>query len=87
MSGRSATENGLVGDTRLPRLGVRVVCPFMTTSTRTRSVLVRAGLVLAMTAALAFSSACNDSSPLEGGTGGNLEQEDRDDNGDDEQDD
>lgn len=58
----------------------------MTTSTRTRTVLVRAGLVLATAGALAFSSACNDSSPLEGGTGGNQEQED-DDNGDNEQDD
>lgn len=58
----------------------------MTTSTRMRTVLVRAGLVLATAGALAFSSACNDSSPLEGGTGGNQEQED-DDNGDNEQDD
>lgn len=59
----------------------------MTTSTRTRTVLVRAGLMLATTGALAFSSACNDSSPLEGGTGGNLEQEDRDDDGDNGRDD
>ncbi|MGH3972572.1 MAG: hypothetical protein ACRDS9_04500 [Pseudonocardiaceae bacterium] len=59
----------------------------MTTSTRTRTVLFRAGLVLATTVALAFSSACNDSSPLEGGTGGNQEQEEQDDGGDNEQDD
>ncbi|MDQ4092239.1 MAG: hypothetical protein M3143_02125 [Actinomycetota bacterium] len=57
----------------------------MTTSTRTRTVLVRAGLVLATAGALAFSSACNDSSPLEGGPGGNQEQEDQDDGDDNEQ--
>ena len=61
---------------------LRVVCPFMTSSTRKRTVLARAGLVLATTGALAFCSACNDSAPLQGGTGGNLEQEERDDNGD-----
>jgi hypothetical protein len=58
----------------------------MTTSTRTRTVLFRAGLVLATSGALAFSSACNESSPLEGGTGGNQEQEE-DDSGGNEQDD
>ncbi|MDQ5856065.1 MAG: DEAD/DEAH box helicase [Actinomycetota bacterium] len=85
-AGRSVTQNGPVGDTRLPRSRLQVVCPFMTTSTRTRTVLFRAGLVLATTGALAFSSACNDSSPLEGGTGGNQEQEE-DDSGGNEQDD
>jgi hypothetical protein len=43
--------------------------------------------VLATTGALAFSSACNDSSPLEGGPGGNQEQEEGDDGGDNGQDD
>jgi hypothetical protein len=56
----------------------------MTNSTRTRTVLFRAGLVLATTGALVFSSACNDLSPAEGG---DREQEQQDDNGDNERDD
>ena len=59
----------------------------MTTSTQTRTVLIRAGLVLATTGALVFCPACNDSSPSEDGTGVNQEQEQQDDNGDNEQDD
>lgn len=59
----------------------------MTPSTRAHTVLFRAGLVLATTGALVFSPACNDSSPLEGGTGGDQEQEQQDDSGDNEQDD
>jgi hypothetical protein len=55
----------------------------MTTSTRTRTVLFRAGLVLATTGALAFSSACNDSRPLQGGN----QQQEQDDGGDNELDD
>jgi hypothetical protein len=56
----------------------------MTTSTRTRTVLARAGLVLATTGALVFSPACNDASPVQGG---DQEQEEQDDNGGNEQDD
>ncbi|MDQ4010611.1 MAG: hypothetical protein M3228_07935 [Actinomycetota bacterium] len=59
----------------------------MTISTRTRTVLFRAGLVLAATGALVFSSACNDLSPSEGGAGGDQEQEQQDDSGDNERDD
>jgi hypothetical protein len=59
----------------------------MTTSTRTRTVLFRAGLVLSTTAALAFSSACNDSSPLEGGTGGQEQEEQYDSGGNEQEDD
>jgi hypothetical protein len=55
----------------------------MTTSTRTRTVLVRAGLVLATTGALVFSPACNDASPVQGGD----QEQEEEDNGGNEQDD
>lgn len=55
----------------------------MTTSTRLRTILSRAGLVLAATGVLAFAPACVDSSPSDG----DQQQEQQEDNGGNNQDD
>lgn len=72
MQGRRATSSALS------------ILSVMTSSTRTRTVLSRAGLALAATGALMFSAACNDAAPSDDGDQQQEQQDGGDDGGDQE---